>query len=577
MLKMRRFLERWIGSDGVENYALLAVLLASLIASVGFWFGRPCSGWYFWCGFSVSLVLISFCGLKRCVGLVALLGICWLLAAWTFPYVGIDYKVYHAPMQRLLINGWNPVFQGLMEDVSSLTDNGCSIYRTLFFAHGCELICALVAKATGLFLADAFFSYLAAFVVFSSASRFAVREWKIAGYATFLFAVVAAFPFVFFVTFIGAIDYPLYAMLASAFFATLNYERDHQRRDLFTALVCLALGLVFKANGAYLCVLGFGYLAIRHFRRFEVRVGVLTAVLAACLLGATPYLTAWIHYGSPFYPLHTFNPNVQLFDINHDFTQNADADQMGYLARIVYAWFSKTLAIWGCALLSGKSDFNPYFGVPGGVAGMKELFKIFMWCAVIALALAKKTRVTLAALVVFGLSNLAPLRYIGYGRYFAFIWLVPLLAAYNLMNNPLPLAQPLMRWGRYVVLVAYSGLSVSIFAKATAHYVRQAAFEGLRQEALDGAQKDGVVFTAWDECCRYTLHERLYHVKGVDYDPSSNAVKVAFSDTYLMPGITPEREKWLDDMFPVCYKLKDYGRFEWRAALKHWPHILMER
>lgn len=575
---MRCLLRNLFGEGRVENFIWLALILSTLATAAGFWVGIPCQKWAFGVGVGVALALLAVIGGCRCcLGFVSVMGVCWVLAAWTFPYGNVDYDVYHAPMQRLLISGWNPVFQSMMEDVSLLTADGCSVWRTLFFAHGCELVCAVVAKGTGLFLADSFLSYFSAYALLVSAYRFAAGEWQGGTFARVLFALVVAFPFAFFVTFMGMIDYALYATLALALLSICNYERGKRMDDLFAAFVGLSFAAIIKANGVYLSAIGFVYLFVRYFRFASVRTGVLLSFLFVCVVSATPYLSAWVQYGSPFYPMHTFDPDIKVFDVNDDFSANADGLAMGYFARIVYAWFSTKLAILGSAWWTGRSNFAPQFYVPGGVAGMKILFKIMMWSAVAALICAKKNRISVLCLVVFLLANLAPLRYIGYGRYFAIIWLIPPLAAYNLMHAPIDRLRPLMPPIRICVYVVFSILAVSIFAKATGHFIRLAALEGMRQKELVKAVGQGYRIEPKDERRRFIVQERLRNVAGFVYEMNNNAENSAFSDKFLMPGASHDVEKQLEDEFPVCNTLKDYQKFQWRKAFSNWPKPLWER
>lgn len=574
---MKKFIVNWLGANRIENYVWVALAIGSIVTAGGFWLGMPCSRYAFWLGVGFAAFLLAICRLRNCLAYVLLLTVCCSLAAWTFSYSGIDFKVYHAPIQRLLIDGWNPVFQCKMEDVAALTGDGCSVWRTLFFAHGSELVCAMVAKGLGIFLADAFLDYFVAFAVGAAAYRFARLEWQTNLYPACLFALVVAFPFAFFLTFGGMIDYILYALLALALFSILNFERTGCCADLFSALVGLAFAITVKANGAYLSFIGFCYLLMRQRKHINVWVGVVVAITFACVLSSTPYLTSWINYGSPYYPLHTFNPCIKVFDINDAFAQNADADRMGYLARIVYAWFSTKLAIWGCALWTGNQNFNPVFSVPGGVAGMKVVFKILMWFSVGALLLAKKNRITVVCLVVFVMANIAPLRYIGYARYFAIIWLVPVLAAYNLVYAQLPIVNFIMRIGKYIVFVGFSFLCLTILAKASGHFLRQAAIEGYRQKAWKIAVEKGLRVEPNDPELRYLGAERTRNICGSVRSVSSTTEKIVFSDTLFLPQLTPDDANRLENAFPVCNSMRDYGRFHWLEALKNWPVPLWER
>jgi len=251
----------------------------------------------------------------------------------------------------------------------------------------------------------------------------------------------------------------------------------------------------------------------------------------AYVVGASPLLTAWIQYGSPFYPSMTFNPDVSVVDITCDFNlmTNADARSMGYLSRVCYAWISPKLTVAAIRFLTGNPGFNPVFSVGGGVsagggvAGLGLWFNALLLISVVLLTLSRKNIVTWLCAVIFVSSNFAPLKFIGYERYFPQIWAIIPLAVMNFVGTIDGTANgSRMKALRKIVAVALlailAGLSGIVLSRCVRSFGGTMIVEGVRQRLISSLPQ---VVKVDDPYFRYTAIQRFRQagitmVKAVD-------------------------------------------------------------
>lgn len=563
------------GLDRAENFVFLAWAMALFLTTVGFWVGRPVCALPVYLGFGCAFLLASILSWRMAVKCAGLCVACLALCAYTFSYYGVDASVCHVPMQRLLNEGWNPVLDGTIEALTRLTGGDISLYHTLCMPKTVQLTGALIAKGTGLYVADTWVHYFMLYVVFSSGVRFAHNLWNCGRIPAVIFAVFAAMPSQVGTMMGSMIDYVLYACMATTLFSAVSWGRTRQAGDLFLLVVNLALMITIKPMGFFWGLAGLVIIAASHWRHAKTSSLMFVAAIFVLVTASQPYITTWVRYGSPFYPTHSFNPAVQLVDITDDFTSNADGASMGYLARIVYAWFSTKLACLGCAWWQGKDAFKPEFYVPVGVDGLKTWFRILMWLSVGSLAFSKKNRVTILCGVIFLLMNLAPLKYIGFGRYFMLMWLIPVLSMYNLVYNPVGWMGTTMRYGRFGVYALIAGLSLMVAVKTLGLYLRAIGLEGARQIVFREAAECGATFEADRPGRGFGIRERLTKVEGVGYQESDERCFVRKFDSFLyFPhgfSISPN-EVYAD--YPKCDSAQDVLRFRFDKFMGNLPHIL---
>ncbi len=568
---MNGFCNKWretkIGR--VETLILTALMIGLFLGSVGFFFGKTCSSLPMMIGFFCALLGACLDSWQQALKFIVTVLMIFVMTVFTFSYVGTDATTCHYPMQRLLIDGWNPIFQSSCERFNEIPKEGrIAMYHILFMPKITALCGALIASATNLFSGDAFLGYALIVSLWCVSCRFARSYWNCSLWAGCVFAFTVTFSTKITSFLAGQVDYTVYASFMIGLFAFLTWIRGRIVGDLYLAFLGLAIAMLAKpagsASGVLALLIG-GFMT--RFDAFFIK-GFRIFLAFFIIVGATPFLTAWIQYGSPFYPAMTFDPTVQTIDITSDFVCNADGEYMGYFSRIVYAWFSKALAIKWCAWLSGKTDFSPEFYVCAGVGGLGAWFSLLLSGSIIALAFARKNIVFYLCLFLFFTANFAPLKYIGYSRYFSQIWVIPFLAVFNLIYAPYEWLEPYIRRARVFVLIGCVLFMMPFFARTIAYQGMQLRLEWERQKRFAEMRE---ISSEWysSEELRYTDIKRL-NAAGISISKNRDVPMLIYNQQFLMP---------FDDLavtkkFVICDSIQSLFRFPWVDAYTHIPCFL---
>lgn len=554
----------------------MALAIGLFLGSAGFWVGRTVSPLPMAIGFLATAVVAWVCSWRRALLFLVLCGVLLLMTMYSFSYTGTDAGIYHIPMQRLLLHGWNPVFDSSLEQLKAVApEGGFSYNHTLFLPRLTALCGALMASLTGLFVADAFLGYALIFALLVVSYRFARTMWNTSVGGGILFSLAITFSSKITSFLAGQIDFTSYAALMLGIFSFLTWRKREVLVDLLLAALGMAFAILAKSTGL-LCGMIFCFIALcsawRNVSFLRVLFGLALFVL---VVGASPLLTNWIHYGSPVYPSMTFHPTIQPVDITWDFTGNDDALQMGYLARIVYAWVSKPLAIHGCAWWYDNPNFNPQFMVPGGVGGMGTFFCLLLMGACVALLCSRVTIVTWLCILLFITSNFAPLKYIGYNRYFPQIWAIPFLAAFNFFYAPRAFLTRWMKWLRPLGMVAIGCIVALFMWRTVAYQGHQWRFERERQQELAQAQAESSVWASSES--RYVHKERI-RMAGIQLSDDPSAPQLGVHRRLLLFGPTAEADALrIEEAFPICDTVRALMKFPYVKAFWPVPHPVFDR
>ncbi len=568
-----------------EVLGLSTALLPPLIASAGFFVGKTVSPSYFY-GVVAVLFCVAFAtNWRRGVAYCGLIAFCSVMTAYTFSYTGTDSQNYHFPMQYLLRHGWNPVFDSTLEKFTALAgDAQLSVYHTLFLPKFSSLCGAITASALGLFSGDGFLGYVLIVCLFSAAMKFTKRYWAGNALLGILFASGLTFSTKITSFLAGQVDYSTYASFCISALMLLLYVRDRRLSDLVGFAVSTCICMSSKSTGILCCAvlvtmtLPLLYKRIGYWRAL-FGIGVVVA-----LVGASPLLTAWIQYGSPFYPSMTFNPSVEVVDITNDFTGNADALSMGYLSRMCYAWVSPKLTVAIIRLLDGNPNFSPTFSVCGGVAGAGLWFNCLLALSVVLLAASRKNTVTWLCVIIFVSANFAPLKYIGYSRYFPQIWAIFPLSVMNFIctaknGETWQRMKAVRRIASVGVVLILSGLSGLSLLRTLAYEGRMLAQERLRQDLIATFPCDRSVRVD-DGDYRFTTVKR-FEQAGVRLVKSADGeVDTVMQSNSALPcqDTHPKVYEDLNNRFPICDGVKTlFCTFRWCEVFENIPHVLWDR
>ncbi|MBQ9693515.1 MAG: hypothetical protein IJV69_02015, partial [Kiritimatiellae bacterium] len=371
----------------------------------------------------------------------------------------------------------------------------------------------------------------------------------------------------------GQVDYTAYAALMTAILSLALWVKSMTLRNLITLGVGLIFCMTSKTTG-FICgflLLGIG--CISSYRCTKFWFFAICTMGIVLLIGAAPLLTAWIQYGAPFYPSITFDPAIQPIDITSDFIGNSDGEQMGFLARIIYAWFSQTLAIHGCAWFYSQSEFSPEFYVAGGVAGLGTCFRFLFCMSILFLLLSKKNTTFWIALFILISSNLAPLKYIGYNRYFPQMWALPFLALFNFFYA-FQINFSNTWWHRFR-RCAFFGVCLfllPIFLRTLAYQTRQLILESERQTVLQHLK--GQSFKLAPEDNTFTIRSRLL-ADAITVNPNATQLDVNQKDI-LFGKDAETKAHTLRKQIPICDTPQQLLTFPWHKLLGNIPKPIFD-
>lgn len=461
-------------------------------------------------GFAVAAVFGN--SLRRSFYMLVLLSAITLVAVALPTYGGADAIICYAPLQRLLVNGWNPVWQHDSASIDALTGSlGLAVDHLLALPRLNAIMGAMVSLLTGSFTGDAFLALVLFISLAICAYRFGCHCFGSQASAVAI-AAVSACSTKLSSFLIGQVDYSAYATSLMAGYAAVLWLSKRRFADLLLVWLSLSACVASKATGISVAGSLLLVLLLVDWRMARyLALGLLVSLLVLCW---SPYFVNWFANGSPF-PAN---------DLTADFSGNADALQMGCFSRVVYAWLSTRLAILGCSWWYDNPNFNPVFTVFGGVEGLGMYFRLALFASLVLFALSRRTAVTWLCLWLFVSANLLPVRYIGYSRYQYQLWVIPFLALLNFLHHPAYLFRQLNEtWTlRTLVPLGMLMLAIALLLRTANLGVRQWQLERRRQAIIRQLRQIRPE-CGWSIPCRpcaYLLSERLRY-GGVNVNPSA--------------------------------------------------------
>lgn len=551
----------------LEPFLLLQLLAGYGLACACFLFGASLHAWQFWCSFLVSAGAAFWFSRKAGMWMIGLNALMCVLTLYTFTYVHIDASICHLPMSHFMQDGWNPVREPVQEavracfaarGVSDVADS--TILHVIAGPKFSQILAAQLQSASGLFSAGGYPVWIMIFALALASYRFSLLIWKTSRLVAVVFAVFVCSNFIIIgCSFIGLVDYVTYASLA---LAALSLGMWMETRDI-SDLVILFMGSVIALSSKFtsiICIALLLALAVAVGRKErQMRIGLVVFMLSLAFFCIVPYWASAWHHGSPLYPAHSFRPGVQLHDLTGDFCGNDDACRMGYIARIVYGWVNRDLAIWGCKVWYSLDDFNPVWERSFLASGEPALFCIVMWTgAFLSLAIARN-KVTLLAWVVFLSFLLVPVKYIGYPRYVSHVYFAAVLFWFNILYS--------RKW-RYrdavlALITCVSPVTQLNPMNGVIQFLRQIRAEGVRQRNIGKVMStrqyrhhDG---SSW---WLYALRQRLLADGCILPENAGYELKIDWPFMFDAPGMEKlDEDSWIPDFanFPKPVLVGDLG------------------
>lgn len=484
-----------------EAIVLVQMLFGYGLACLCFLAGIPLGGWQFWASLACGLGLAAGQS-KRTFRLVAgLNALMFLLTLYTFTYHHCDAGICHLPMSRFFEEGWNPVRDCSLDAVIAhfnahgITsgNNGLlefEAYHVLLDPKFVQILAAQLQAGCGLFTAAAYPLWFTVFALAATAYRTARQELSLPVWAAATFAAMVCCNLELTVGSLqGQVDLVTYNAVAIAALSLVLWRRSKALNDLVTFFTALTFALTSKFNGVFPSVLLLGLAAWFGRRDRDMRRGLLVFAGAFALFGLLPYWTAAYWFGSPLYPAHTFRAGVPLPDLTFDFVGlNEEARQMGYFGRMVYAWVSPRLALWGCRLWYANPDFIPVWRWGWLTEGGSAFQCACLWSGVLASFFCRRNALALVTWAIFLTFFLLPTRYVGFTRYAAHVHLAVILAWFNCASG-----RP--QWFRRGVWTACAALAVALVVGAYRDFLRQLRTEAVLQRNIRMMRWLGVPYT----------------------------------------------------------------------------------
>lgn len=360
-------------------------------------------------------------------------------------YTITDGANCHRPAVFLLANGWNPIWQPEANQITDLLKSHFDIVlfhlrpeHITYTPRGAWIYGAVLYKIVGFVeVMDSLNIYMLI------AALLIANEWlkafpSLCKSVRLLFALVICLsPHVVSSIFGGAIDAPVYLMTIVGLLKFDSYRRWRKNVDLVMGVIALALSCSIKFSGlAMSIVIPLAYLAFTRGRRALAIAAPVTIVLVFAL-NASPLITSWVNHGGPFYPSHSFDKNEKVKDnVTFDFdVKNEDAQKMGYAGRLCFAYVSSCLTKEYYKRKLNQQTFNPQLLTFEPIDGFGPMFQVLLMASIVGLFFVKDRGIKLMAGILLTSIFLLPAKYMGYSRYVAQIYAIPLLVAVTLVQR----------------------------------------------------------------------------------------------------------------------------------------------
>lgn len=442
-----------LGFSVLERMLVTFPLLVVLLTTATFWFGGSCALWQFGLAvvgaFIIAALYRDHSWHDRITGILLFtlfLALVWLLSG-SMAEMGYDNAFYRQPKTRLLMLGWNPVWQPTFEDIRIFVQTEeVHPWHVAFFPQSVEVFNATF----GLFLKDSFnvtcpILFFLLPPVCATFWRFLRSlRWEKLANASAIACMVAVSSYL-----AWGLDNSLdVAMGIVGVGVIISMSRIfHGENEWWTLLACSLWMVSGKSLTLLTCFVLWTTFAIALLARFRKNYKRWIGRLSLCAIGLTigllwigtfPYLTSWTHYGHPLYPAYTVD--VERFpsrDLTWDFgIRNDDAKTMGHIGHFLNAFVSPTLTRNYYEWKTDNPGFMPACHVwgqvnrrPGGTVSpvSSATYVLFILSVIIILTLGKSARFPLL-LCVIALFCI-PTPYLGYLRYTPWVGVLHGLAA----------------------------------------------------------------------------------------------------------------------------------------------------
>lgn len=360
--------------ERLAQAVLVLPVAVTLIVAITIAIGGHCDWWQWW----LPLIVIMFAckiGLKVhewgvVVGLFALVmfGV-WLGVGLFAMCNSWDQFVYHEPAIRLLIKGWNPVYQGsesVLVSEYGVNPEELRLLHILVMPKGIWYFSAASYYFTHTWfnLSGSIYPLLFLGMAYEVASFWGRKHIVLSMLLCGL--ILLTMPDGRFV--IDAVVGMSAIGLLTSFANGSKYGRWR-----ILSIVCFSFWMcVAKQPSMLHCIIFWAFISVCLIaqRKYKSFVKLLTPAAAIAVIVIpvliSPYATSWINFGHPLYPRYhnECKGGENQLDITGDFfNRNYDAASMGHFEAFANAYISPGLVGLCRKILRGETDFCPYSGV----------------------------------------------------------------------------------------------------------------------------------------------------------------------------------------------------------------------
>lgn len=526
-------------------FLLTTVFLTYLFSALLFWAGGEMNGYVFPCAVAVSAVAMRFAmrrdrhwlGIVGCS--VAFIAVMAVVCAY-LPDNSYDGNFYHQEGVIGIYRGWNPYHE---------TYPGESLW-VRHYAKMLEIASAAVMSVTGNIesgkLVNVMLAVSSLLILSGTLAKMFTgmgrrRRWLVA----VLFAVN---PVVVAQTLTFYNDYALYCCLVIlvAMFTYIYKGLDGKITWMVaTMATMIAIGTKFT-HFFYIGLAWIMFIALLlAVKRYSVAgkcvlAGMVSLVIGGVFLGWHPYVTNWVNFGHPLYPLMGQNYDIM--------TQNTPDMYVGdgrFVNFFKSMMSSEKSGEWSCPLIPLHPADITSLGYDCRVNGFGPFFGLMLLTGLAILAARCRDRV-LWYMVGCLLVSCFIFEQSWWARYIPFLWAVPALAVLHMSLPGAALPRPAVYLRRLIMLCglgsAAIALMISLYTKVETHVWR----ELLRETVAD---KPVRVDFAGAESFRYKLD-----AAGIDYIETERRL-LDVSHTVLLYGTD-----YYDAMPVMELSAEDYDR-----------------
>lgn len=372
-LRERTFTDASV-ANALLNQILIFPLVVVLVVALTLLCGGRCAIWQWWVAVAVVLAVPWLCCRWKKASIAGALFLVFLMAIWVVSGIsvtrlGVDCHLYHFPIIRMLMLGWNPVWESTYDAIQTASGevDGCNAWFVLSMSRP---VWYFTAVAT--FFTRNHFDCYHPIVLFSVAGTLGY-VWKLIGKTNVLVrlcSVVFVASYSLFYTYAPDMVATLSAL--GLLFCLYGYLNDRIWRPL--PMLCFSFWLCSSKHTGILfsAVIWMSFAAVvlirerREWKPVFMRLLKMAAMLGTLFLVAnfSPYITNWLNYSHPLYPQCTMDEEkFPSMDLSADFNANVNEDARTMLNRpaaFVNAYISSDLVRGYYAWKLNKPDFRPW-------------------------------------------------------------------------------------------------------------------------------------------------------------------------------------------------------------------------